>query len=231
MRPLFLAIGLFLAAPVVGQSHTVVGYPDHMAGRKTASGDVYNPNGLTAAHPTLPLGTRLELVAANGRSVMVTINDRGALLGPAQLIASSAAMRRLGLDPEGEGRVSAKHWNSTGSTSGNPAPERSPARVAHANPSNDRSDVQKATTAPSPSPASAAQTAGQFVVQLGSYSDRGTAERLASGFEAAWVQTSTVNGTTIHRVLYGRFRERGEAEGWQARLEGLGVNGYVRSLD
>lgn len=44
--------------------------------RHTASGDRFNPNGLTAAHRTLPFGTRLKVSHA-GRSVIVRINDRG----------------------------------------------------------------------------------------------------------------------------------------------------------
>ena len=44
--------------------------------RHTASGQVFSPNGLTAAHRSLPLGTRL-LVSHGGHSVVVTVNDRG----------------------------------------------------------------------------------------------------------------------------------------------------------
>ncbi|ACA20664.1 rare lipoprotein A [Methylobacterium sp. 4-46] len=44
---------------------------------RTASGEIYNPNGLTAAHNSLPLGTRVRVVnRGNGRSVVVRINDR-----------------------------------------------------------------------------------------------------------------------------------------------------------
>ena len=49
---------------------------DH-AGRRTSSGEVFNPAGLTAAHATLPLGTRLLVVREDtGASVQVTVNDR-----------------------------------------------------------------------------------------------------------------------------------------------------------
>ena len=52
------------------------GRPYH--GRRTASGQIYNMNQLTAAHPTLPFGTRVAVTnLANGRTVVVTINDRG----------------------------------------------------------------------------------------------------------------------------------------------------------
>jgi rare lipoprotein A len=48
------------------------------SGRRTANGERFNPNGLTAAHPSLPFGTRLRVVnGGNGRSVIVRVNDRG----------------------------------------------------------------------------------------------------------------------------------------------------------
>lgn len=47
-------------------------------GRKTASGERFNSNEMTAAHPSLPFGTRLRVVnEKNGRSVVVRVNDRG----------------------------------------------------------------------------------------------------------------------------------------------------------
>ena len=47
-------------------------------GRRTASGEIFNMHALTAAHRTLPLGTRLRVTnLANGRSVDVRVNDRG----------------------------------------------------------------------------------------------------------------------------------------------------------
>jgi rare lipoprotein A len=52
-------------------------YADRYNGRKTSSGELYDSKKLTAAHPTLPLGTRVKVVnLANDRSVTVKINDR-----------------------------------------------------------------------------------------------------------------------------------------------------------
>jgi peptidoglycan lytic transglycosylase len=52
-------------------------YSQRLAGRKTASGERYDPNRLTAAHRTLPFGTMVEVRREDGRSVVVRINDRG----------------------------------------------------------------------------------------------------------------------------------------------------------
>jgi rare lipoprotein A len=65
--------------------------------RYTASGQVFRPNGLTAAHRTLPMGTRL-LVSRGGHSVVVTINDRGpAAWTGRSLDLSYGAAQRLGM--------------------------------------------------------------------------------------------------------------------------------------
>lgn len=53
-------------------------YSDALAGRPTASGEPYDPKALTAAHRSLPFGTRVRVVRpGSGRSVIVRINDRG----------------------------------------------------------------------------------------------------------------------------------------------------------
>lgn len=61
----------------------------------TASGQRFNPNALTAAHKTLPFGTRLR-VTHKGRSVIVVINDRGPFIKGRQLDLSRAAARKIG---------------------------------------------------------------------------------------------------------------------------------------
>jgi rare lipoprotein A len=77
------------------------------SGRKTASGQRFNENALTAAHRTLPFGTRLR-VTHGGRSVVVTINDRGPFIRGRVLDLSTAAAREVGLTSAGVGRVTAE---------------------------------------------------------------------------------------------------------------------------
>lgn len=74
--------------------------------RRTASGEVFHPDALTAAHRTLPLGTRL-VVSANGRSVVVRVNDRGpAAWTGRSLDLSRGAARALGMVGAGTAVVS-----------------------------------------------------------------------------------------------------------------------------
>ena len=71
-------------------------------GRRTASGQVYNMYDLTAAHRTLPLGTKVMVThMRNGRSVAVTINDRGPFVKGRIIDLSYAAARILGMVEEG----------------------------------------------------------------------------------------------------------------------------------
>lgn len=73
-------------------------YGAELAGRPTANGERFDPDGLTAAHRTLPLGTWLEVTSLeNGRSVVVRVNDRGPYHGKRILDLSRAAARRIGM--------------------------------------------------------------------------------------------------------------------------------------
>lgn len=68
------------------------------SGRRTANGEAFNPNGMTAAHRTLPFGTRLRVVnEGNGRSVVVRINDRGPFTGGRIIDLARGPARALGI--------------------------------------------------------------------------------------------------------------------------------------
>jgi rare lipoprotein A len=74
-------------------------------GPLTANGETYNPGGYTAAHKTLPFGTRVRVTGANGRSVIVRINDRGPFIPGRALDLSVGAARAIGLTSTGVGTV------------------------------------------------------------------------------------------------------------------------------
>ena len=77
------------------------------SGSKTASGQRFNQNAMTAAHKTLPFGTKLR-VSHGGRSVIVTINDRGPFVRGRVLDLSTGAARAIGLTSRGVGHVTAE---------------------------------------------------------------------------------------------------------------------------
>ena len=66
-------------------------------GRKTASGERFNTNELTAAHRSLPFGTRVRVEGASGRSVVVRINDRGPFTRGRVIDLSRAAANAIGM--------------------------------------------------------------------------------------------------------------------------------------
>lgn len=79
-------------------------YGSELAGNPTASGEAFDPEEYTAAHRTMPFGTRL-LVNREGSSVTVTVNDRGPHVPGRDLDLSRAAAESIGLDGPGVGPV------------------------------------------------------------------------------------------------------------------------------
>ncbi|PSB57856.1 hypothetical protein C7B77_06925 [Chamaesiphon polymorphus CCALA 037] len=76
------------------------------AGSKTASGERYNPRGLTAAHRTLPFGTKVRVTnLSTGKVVVVRINDRGPFHRHRSIDISAGAAEVIGLKSQGVGRV------------------------------------------------------------------------------------------------------------------------------
>lgn len=100
MKKLIIAlIGLFL---FVGPAHSAIASwydcakPGECSRHKiTASGEKFNPNALTAAHKTLPFGTKVR-VTYKGKSVVVRINDRGPFIRGRTIDLSRAAARKIG---------------------------------------------------------------------------------------------------------------------------------------
>ena len=77
-------------------------YGNYFAGRKTASGDTFDPEAMTMAHRTLPFGTLVRVTnVENQRSVVVTVNDRGPYVAGRIADLSLGAARKLGMVADG----------------------------------------------------------------------------------------------------------------------------------
>lgn len=89
---------LVLAGPAQAQTVGATWYGNELRGHRTASGERFNPDGLTAAHRSLPFGTCL-LVSnpRTGKSVRVRVNDRGPFTSGASLDLSAGAARAIGM--------------------------------------------------------------------------------------------------------------------------------------
>jgi rare lipoprotein A len=75
--------------------------PGGLHGRRTASGSLFDQMAPTAAHRTLPFGTRVRVKAGNGRSEIVTITDRGPYIRGRVIDLSLGTARRLGIEQQG----------------------------------------------------------------------------------------------------------------------------------
>lgn len=104
LKSLFAAalVAAFLLPATARAESCVSSY--YWQGTKTASGQRFNPDGLTTAHRSLPFGTRLR-VTYGGRSVIVTVNDRGPFIKGRCLDLSRGAARAIGLTGAGVGVV------------------------------------------------------------------------------------------------------------------------------
>jgi rare lipoprotein A len=81
-------------------------YGEPFHGRKTASGEVYDMNEITAAHKTLPLHTWVEVVNVDtGQSLLLRVNDRGPFIDGRIIDLSKAAAKKLGVYRPGTAKV------------------------------------------------------------------------------------------------------------------------------
>ena len=80
-------------------------YGDKFQGKKTASGDVVDKNGLTAAHQKLAFGTKVKVNVDNGKTVVVTVNDRMAASNPAVIDVTRRAAEELDFVKTGKAKV------------------------------------------------------------------------------------------------------------------------------
>ncbi len=94
----FIIVVISTPAFAVGSQMSIIAsyYGNELRGHRTANGEIFNPNGYTAAHRSLPFGTCLK-VSHGGRSVRVRINDRGPFVKGRSLDLSHGAARALGM--------------------------------------------------------------------------------------------------------------------------------------
>ena len=90
-------------------------YSDKLHGHRTASGQKYDRNKLTAAHKTLPFGTKVKITnTKNNKSVVLRINDRGPVQPDRVLDISPSAARAIGISRKGMGEVHIQVLNQGG---------------------------------------------------------------------------------------------------------------------
>src|SRR5262249_51638847 len=103
MRMFAVAVGAIFCLAGSAQAELATFYGQEFAGHRTASGETFNPGAMTAAHRTLPFGTRVRVTnSRNGRSIIVRINDRGPFVKGRAIDLSSGAARAIGMGSTGK---------------------------------------------------------------------------------------------------------------------------------
>ena len=171
-------------------------YGDQFNGRPTATGEIFDMHGLSAAHKTLPLPGLVEVTnLANGRTVVLRVNDRGPFVDDRIIDLSRGAAEELGLLAQGVGRVRVRYLGL--------APRGGGTGVS--------GGVQYATV---PQPQVQPQTeGGVFWVQAGAFSQRRAAERIADRLgDRARVQEIGGGEARLFRVIVGPWGDPNSAE-------------------
>lgn len=107
MKRIFAAVFIAVFLGGAAQAGDITGWASYYkSGQRTANGERYIPNGLTAAHRSLPFGTRVLVTnLRNGKSVIVRINDRGPFIKSRIIDLSLGAARAVGITGSGVGKV------------------------------------------------------------------------------------------------------------------------------
>jgi len=179
-------------------------------GQKTSIGEVYDMFAMTAAHPTLPLPSYARVTnGANGRSVVVRVNDRGPFLHGRIIDLSYAAAARLEIAQRGSGDVVVESIvpADAGPPVARPLPPVADAAVATA-PLVSQPPV---VAEPAPGPA----LSGGFVVQLGAFANFANAQTFLAHVQnqtaTAQVEPRVRQTQGLWRVYVGPYAERDEA--------------------
>lgn len=103
---LICIISLYACSPRITETGKASFYADKFKGRKTASGQIFRQNKRTAAHKTLPLGTKVKVTnLSNGKTVKVRINDRGPFVAGRIIDLSKKAARKLNMVDAGVSNI------------------------------------------------------------------------------------------------------------------------------
>ena len=233
---------LVLADNIISADVFASYYGEPFHGRPTSSGEPFDMNAYTAAHRTLPFGTMVEVTnLANGKKVIVRINDRGPFVGNREIDLSRAAAEALGMIGQGIARVSIRRVGQQEVATESNADASLKAVEPQANSetsyketpsyseSNDRTieEAYQAQRKMVYMPTTSEQTKGVlWRIQVGSFAREENALQLVIklreiGFEPAYEKTET----HVRVVLYG-IRPT-DLENVKAVLDNNNYRGYV----
>jgi rare lipoprotein A len=207
------------------QSGIASWYGKRYHGKKTSSGEVYDMYGMSGAHTTLPIPSYARVTnPANGRSVIVRINDRGPFKHDRLIDLSYAAAYKLRLTGQGSGLVEveaidtspaalAKLQNQTATQAQSPAQPKPQTPVAADTPAQ---AVQSVPLNMSKTSSATTELAGNYYVQAGAFKSEGNGDLLQKKIQALQlaenVGIANVYNNGLYRVKLGPYASRKEAD-------------------
>lgn len=214
---LLLLLSLVLAAPIAlpaqegfVQTGLASFYGPEFHGRKTATGEKFSMWAMTAAHQTIPFNSLVRVTnLANGRNVIVRINDAGPFKDERIIDLSRAAAAKLDMLESGTARVKIEVIGKEGPDTHSAGDGSAFYRV-----SIDRAQLDG------------------FAVQVASFNEmdyliRKLNELEAKGIGNVYVQIARVREETVHRIVIGGFKDRDSAEEYVREIAAKGVKGFV----
>lgn len=177
-------------------------YADKFEGRPTASGEKYKHNKLTAAHKTLPFGTKVKVTnTANNESVEVVINDRGPYVDGRIIDLSRSAAEKLGFINQGLADVKVEVVDAGDGKSISQGTMVSNVSV------NEREFYDLSISRATPK---------GFGIQIGTYQELVNLMRLADNLKSSYkksvsVQVKVLNGVKFYSLILGDFGNRPKA--------------------
>jgi rare lipoprotein A len=181
-------------------------YGDDFKGKPTANGEPFDPEALTAAHKTLPLGTIVSIKNLdNGKKINLTINDRGPFVRGRIIDCSKKGARELGFLGIGTAQVKLEIVKIGEGRTG-----VSPTKVIDAN-----RDVLD----------------GSLTVQAGAFKDRHNAKMLKQQLQKNFKYAYVVEFHDFYRVRVGHFNSEQEAQQVLDTLSKQGIEGFLTRND
>ena len=215
-------------------------YGQQFHGRPTANGEVFDMRQISAAHPTLPIPSLVEVTnLENGRSMRLRVNDRGPFHGNRLIDLSQGAARELGFEGKGLAKVRVRFVSLLPAHGSPPVAGATtrPATVvaAAAAPAPTPASSTASSTAAHPTPAatrvaaaprvqSACDSTDAHFVQVAAFGETTNAERLAARLDRLGRVEIDAAEASLSRVRLGPYPSRRDAFGKLAEVRGLGFH-------
>lgn len=206
----FAALILTVSALAQTQTGKASFYADKFEGRPTASGEKYKHNKLTAAHKTLPFGTKVKVTnLSNNLTVEVVVNDRGPYVDGRIIDLSKSAAEKLDFVNQGLAEVSVEVVDA-----GDGKGKTQPVSIDHVSvDEKEFYDLSISRLRPS-----------GFGVQIGTYQELVNLMRLSENLKNSYkkevtVQVKIINGVKYYSIIVGQFSKRAKATSFLGELK------------